>query len=246
MGLALLAAADLVLYFSILPMLPPAWNTPGSPPLYLLGVAGGALLLVSMGFVLAKRTRRGGAPPAWLFAHVVAAIIGMVLVAVHSAGFVGNPPALLFLVLIALAIIGIWARTRVSRRIAETFATRYGNFRPVDPVTRHRLGEIIEKKTGLLQRLDPTAAEGTFSLTPAHWFQCPLLSLAYGRLVSKENRLIGARRSLPVIQAYWRRVHIMLSLLFVVGLLIHIFTVTFFAEFAAQGREVTWPHFSMW
>jgi hypothetical protein len=81
------AAVALVFYFAVVhPALPKAWRTPGNPELYLLGVAGAALLLVSMVFVVVKRTGRGGSPPAWFIAHVVCGTIGTVLVAIHSAG----------------------------------------------------------------------------------------------------------------------------------------------------------------
>ena len=81
-GLMLTAIAFLAVYFSMFAWLPTTWQTPGSLPLYVLGVFGTALLLVSMVFVWVKRTGRGGLPPAWFTAHVVAAILGMVLVAV--------------------------------------------------------------------------------------------------------------------------------------------------------------------
>jgi hypothetical protein len=40
--------------------------------------------------------------------------------------------------------------------------------------------------------------------------------------------------------------HIALGALFVAGLAAHVFTVTFMAEYAAQGREITWPHVNLW
>ncbi len=246
LGLLLAGVLVLVAYFSALPWLPAAWKTPGSPPLYALGVAGGASLLVSMGFVAAKRSARAGPPPAWLRVHVVAAMLGTVLVAIHSAGSLGRPPALLFLVLIALAMLGVWARTRVSRQMSGTFATRYENFAPPHPFITERLGQFIAAKTRLLESLDPAASEGTFALTPAHWLRRPWRAFCYNRLARSETRLIGARKSLPAIQAHWRRMHILLGLLLLLGVAAHIFAVTFFAGYVADGREITWPHFSAW
>jgi hypothetical protein len=48
LGLMLATVAFLLAYFSILALLPAAWQTPGSPPLSVLGIMGAALLLVSI------------------------------------------------------------------------------------------------------------------------------------------------------------------------------------------------------
>ena len=243
-GLMLTAIAFLAVYFSMFAWLPTTWQTPGSLPLYLLGVVGTALLLVSMVFVWVKRTGSGGLPPAWFTAHVVAAILGMVLVAVHSGGSLTRPPALLFLVLIGLSVVGVWARTRVSHQMSATFGSRYQNFGAMDANRRAQLQQIISRKQELLLRLDPTAKEGTFSLQIVHWCRKPWLAWPYARLAREENRCIGTRRALPLVQAYWRWVHIMLALVFMIGLVSHVFTVTFLAEYAAEGREIIWPHLS--
>ncbi|MEE8397154.1 MAG: hypothetical protein V3S29_13950 [bacterium] len=234
----------LAAYFLLLPHLPQAWRTPGSFPLYFFGIAGGALLLLSFGFVLAKRGGRGGSPPAWFAAHVAGAVVGAVLVAVHSAGSLTRPPALLLLALLALAALGVWARLRLSGAMAAVFASRHQNFAPAEPVLRKRFEEILAAKVVLLARLDPAAAEGTFSLAPAHWLRRPAAALAYARLAGRERRLIGARKTLGFGHAHWRRLHILLAVIFVAGLLAHVFTVTFFAEYAASGRQITWWHIS--
>ncbi len=243
-GIALASVIFLAVYFSILALLPVAWQTPGSPLLYVFGVVGAVLLLVSVVFVLVKRTGHGGAPPAWFAAHVVAAILGMVLVAIHSAGSLNRPPALMFIALIGLSVVGVWARTQVSSQMSATFGTRYKNFGAADPVRRERLREILSRKRNLLLRLDPRASEGTFSLRMDHWYSKPWLAVPYARLVREENRLVGARHTLPPVQAYWRWVHIVLGLVFMIGLISHVFTVTFLAEYVAEGRDITWPHIS--
>lgn len=244
LGLVLAAVVFLIVYFSMFPLLPAVWQTPGSLPLYWLGIIGAALLLVSMLFVGVKRSGHGGSPPAWFAAHVVAAIMGMVLVAVHSAGALKEPPALMFLALLGLSIAGVWARIRVARQMSATFGARYNNFGAVDAARRERLREIIARKTELLTQLAPSASEGTFSLRAIHWCAKPLLAFPYARLVREENRLIGGRRTLPAVQAYWRWVHMVLGVIFVLGLLSHLFTVTFMADYVAAGRPITWPHVS--
>jgi hypothetical protein len=241
------AVAVLVLYFSaIQPALPPAWRTPGSPELYLTGVAGAALLLVSMGFVLAKRTGRGGPAPAWFVAHVVGGTAGAVLVAVHSAGFLRRAPALLFLALVALVVLGVWARTRGAARMAATFSSRRTSFAPADPATRQQFAPIIAAKRALLSELDPSASEATFSPTLSHWIRSPGLTRRYTSLVREENRLMGTRASVGLVQAWWRPLHLAIAYLFVLGLVVHVITVTFFAGYVAGGGPITWWHLKDW
>lgn len=241
------AAIALAAYFAVVrPTLPLAWRTPGSAPLYIVGAAGAALLLVSMVFVLVKRTGRGGPPPAWFAAHVVAGTIGAVLVAIHSAGFLRRPPALLFLALIGLAVLGVWARVRLSRRMAATFATKQQSFTPARAETREHLAAVIRAKRDLLPMIDPAASEGTFSLTLAHWLGRPRAALRYAHFVRAENRLIGTRRSVGLGQAYWRPLHLALAYLFVFGVIVHVVTVTFFAGYVAGGGSITWWHVTDW
>lgn len=189
--LVLAIGLSLVGFFLLQPYLPKPWQTPGSTPLYLVGVAGAALLLVSMVFVLVKRTGRGGSPVAWFVAHVFAASAGTVFVVIHSAGFLRRPPALLFLVILGLIVLGVWARVRLARRMSATFGTKHQNFRPLDTTRRAALQAIITQKQDILRTLDPDAREGTFSVTLAHWLRKPGAAMAYARLVRAENRLMG-------------------------------------------------------
>jgi hypothetical protein len=245
-GMVAAIVLSLLLYFAVLPLLPQALRTPGSPVLYAVGAFGACLLLVSMAFVLAKRTGRGGSPPAWFYAHVVASSLGTVLVAIHSAGYLRRPPALLFLALAALILLGVWARVWLSRRISGTFGTKHGHFAVRGLDLRARLSDVVARKVALLRVLDPGAAEGTFSPTLAHWLRHPRLSARYARLVRVENRLIGTREMVSLQQAYWRAVHLALAYTFVAGLIIHVITVTFFAGYVADGGPITWWHLAAW
>lgn len=237
----------LVLYFWLVrPLLPVAWRTPGSPTLYVSGVLGALLLLVSMAFVVAKRTGRGGSPQVWFIAHVVCATLGSILIAVHSAGFLRRPPALLFLALLFLAVLGVWARLRGSRQMAATFANKQRAFAPVGNSDRSRLAAVISRKRELLRSIEPQAVEGTFSLTLSHWIRAPRSALAYARLVREESVLVGNRASVGSRQAYWRPLHLVLAYLFVLGILIHVITVTFFAGYVADGGAITWWHLTEW
>lgn len=240
----------LALYFSLLPVLPEALRQPGSPIVYLLGVVGTILLLVPVVFVLIKRTGRGGSPVVWFIAHVGCANIGFLLVAIHTTGKLDQMPALLFLNLIALMALGIWARVQTSRTMADTFGTKLKGFvRPslgTAPGSRAELRETIDRKSELLKRLDPAANEATFSVTLSHLVRRPADAIRYLRLAQKEQRLIGARTSVGPIQAWWRPLHLATAATFIAGALIHIVMVTFFAGYVADGGPVTWWHITAW
>ncbi len=213
---------------------------------HLCAVAGSALLLVPMGFALAKRTGRGGSPPRWFVAHVAAATAGLVLVAGHTSGRLERPPALLLLALVGLALTGAVARVRLSADIAATFGTKRAPFRALDADRRDALRRLIQRKIEVLAELDPVAGEATFSVTLAHCIRAPRLASAYARLVRQENRLMGTRHSVGAAQAYWRPLHLVLAYGFVIGLLIHIVVVTLFAGYAAGDRDIYWWHIAAW
>lgn len=223
-----------------------AWRTPGSPQLYLTGVAGVLLLMVPVAFVIAKRGGSGANPVNWFNAHVGCSLLGMVLIAVHSGGFLRRPPALLLLTLLALAVLGVWARMRGSKRIAATFASKAPAFNVPDAATRERLRALISEKRALLAQLDPQANEGTFSVNLPHFIRSPGLALAYRRLAREESLLLGTRAAVSAQQAWWRPLHMALAWIFVLGVVIHVITVTFFAGYVADGGAITWWHLRAW
>ena len=240
------AALAIAAWFALRPALRISWSTPGSPQLYLAGVLGALLLLVSMVFVVVKRSGHGALAPAWFIAHVVCGTLGAVLVVVHSAGFLRRPPALLFLALLGLIVLGVWARVRLSARMAATFASKQRGFVPAGGASRTALAAVIERKRSLLASLEPAAREATFSPTLIHWIRSPRASLRYARLVGEENSLTGTRASVGAQQAWWRPLHLALAYLFVLGLVIHVITVTFFAGYVAGGEPITWWHLTAW
>lgn len=240
------AAAMIVLWFAIRGALPELWRTPGSPALYVAGVAGVLLLLVPVVFVLAKRGGHSRNPVGWFNAHITCSLLGMVLIAIHSGGFVRRPPALLLLTLLALALLGIWARLQGSRRMSATFASKAPAFQVPDAATRERLRALIVEKRRLLAELDPQAGEGTFSVNLPHFLRRPRLALAYRKLAREESLLLGTRRAVSAAQAWWRPLHMVLAWLFVLGVVIHVITVTFFAGYVADGGPITWWHLTAW
>jgi len=238
--------AAIALYFTVLPRMPEEWRTPGSPELYLMGVSGAALLLIAAGFSVAKRGRSLSSPVAWFTVHVNLACLGSLCIAIHSVGYMRRPPALLILVLLGLAILGNWARIWGAKRMAETLGTKRSGFAAPDPVLRTQLIELIERKRELLSHLDPRAQEAVFSPNLSHWLGHPFLTLAYLRFVREEETLIGVRKSVGRMQAWWRAAHLTLAGLFVIGLVIHVVTVTFFAAYVADGGEIYWWHLTKW
>ena len=108
------------------------------------------------------------------------------------------------------------------------------------------MARLIQEKESLLSRLEPGANEGTFSPRLKHWFSRPGLTLAYARLIGRENKLMGMRAGVSPAQAYWRLIHIALAFVFILGMLGHIVTVTFFAGYVSGGGDIYWWHLTRW
>lgn len=240
------AAVVLAAFFLLRPMLPDDWRQPGSVPLQSFAIAAALLFLVPVGFYFNKRTGAGGASGSWLAAHVSAAVVGTVLAVMHGAARFDDPPALLVLALIGLAATGATARAYLSRDMSATFGSKRRAFAGPDPALRAELALLIGRKRALLKRLDPDASEATFSVALHHWLRRPGMAHAYARLQRRESALIGARKSVGAMQAWWRPLHILLAYGLVLGLLTHIVTVLFFAGYVAGGREIYWWHFTAW
>ena len=235
-----------VLFFLARPHLPPAWATPGSPELYLIGVLGATLALTPFAFSLAKRGGRSESPPAWFIAHVIAGCVGIALLIVHSGGYIRRPPALLLAGGVFLVLQGAWARLALSHRIGATFGSKYRPFMVPSTADKARLAAVIEAKRQLLSVLAPSRSEATFSPLLSHWLRHPILAFRYARLARREMQIIGQRRAVPAAQAYWRAVHMTVAFLFLIGLVIHVVTVNFFAGYVADGGPITWWHVTAW
>lgn len=242
-ALAVAIVLSIMVYFGIvLGRLSEAWRSPGSPELYFTGIIGALFLLLPLFFSLSKRTSGRSRPPTLFVVHVVAGSVGVILIAVHTAGVLHRPPALLFGLLIALVGLGFWARIMESRKLSGAFGTRKNSFTPSNSDRRDQFAVIIENKQALLANLDSSASEGTFSVTLAHCFKSPFHAFRYLRLVRAERKLLGTGGWLGTSKTYMRRLHIFLAYLFLCGLLLHVFIVTVFPKYAARGGPVTWWH----
>jgi hypothetical protein len=234
------------LFFFLRAALPSAWSTPGSPELYLTGVLGASLCLTPFAFSIAKRSGKAENLPAWFIVHVVAATIGVALLVVHSGLHLGRPPALLLGAALFLILQGAWARAFLAHQVSGVFGGKYAAIVGTGTIDKDRMRTLIDAKTALLQRLDPAAQEALFSPNLSHWCGHPFLSFRYIRLAQAEAGLIGQRRAIAPVLAYWRTLHIAMAFLFLAGLLIHVFTVTFFAGYVADGGPITWWHLADW
>lgn len=244
--LLLLAGFVIAAYFVLKPLLPEAFQTPGSPVLQTAAIAGAVLLLAPLAFSFAKRSGRSAMPNRWFIAHVVASLAGFALIAAHTAAKLDRPPALLLLVFLALAVSGAVARLRLSRAMAATLGRKTRGFAAPDPALRQELQSLIARKKALLLQLEPEASEGTFSVTLSHWLRSPGRAFAYSRLAARETSLMGTRRSVSFAQAFWRPLHMAMGWIFLAGMVVHIVVVTFFAGWTAGDRDITWWHLAAW
>lgn len=241
---AVTAGVFAALFFAILAS--PESRAPGTPLRQSAAIIGALLLLVPFAFSIAKRSGLSASPPAWFVAHVLCGAVGTVLIFVHAAG--GNfisPPGVVLIALLFIVVQGLWARAYLSDDIATLFAARISSFRQADPVLREQIARIIEQKRQLLARLDPLASEALFSPDLRHGLRHPWLSLRYARLAATEARLVG-RREAGLKLALWRRVHIAVAYLFVIGVILHVLLVTFFAGYVAGGDPIYWWHLAAW
>jgi hypothetical protein len=236
-GLALLGLVAL-------PSLPGGLGRPGGPVLQTAAILGSALLLAS--FVAVLRKKAGHPGKAGFRAHVWLASAGAVLVAVHSTGSLFKIPSLLLLALAGLIALGVWSRVLGSRQMARIFGTKMAGFSKPDEVTRTRLKALIGEKQALLREIETGASEATFSLQPRHWLASPARAWTYHQAVLEEHRLIGTRATVSPVLAYWRIFHRLIAWGFLIGLAVHILTVTFFAGYVAEGREIYWWHLAEW
>jgi hypothetical protein len=235
---------------SFVVILPLAWELrPGAPLPQMAAIIGSLLLLVPFLFSLLKRSGGSQNPPFWFVVHVLSSTAGSALIFFHAAG--GDwlsPPGLVLLALLFLVVQGILSRALIAPMISHLFAGSVSsfNFTQSIQIDRGRLARIIEAKIALLKRLDPEADEALFSPRFKHWARSPWGTCQYQRLIRGEAKLVGARRRAGPLLALWRRLHLLVAALFLLGLLAHGVTVLLFAGYAAGGDEIYWWHLTAW
>jgi hypothetical protein len=237
-----------IAYAALSPRLLPFDARPGAPVGQSLGVIAGALLLLSLLYLPAKRTEAVATPNRRLvLVHVVLGSVGAAVALAHSRLVVGQPPILVLLAFLGLLGTGIYGRLVASQRLGPTFGRGGHPFRPGEG-TPSDLQAFVERKRALLARLERGAREATFTLTLGHWARHPLRAARYYWLHLRERQRMralaaaGYGERVTWGERLWRVGHLVLAWLAVLGLLAHVVTTLFFAEFAAGGREIYWWH----
>jgi signal transduction histidine kinase len=248
-GLALLAAVALFLglaYAALASRLVPYNPRPGAPVGQTLGVIAAALMIATLLYLPAKRSDVLSAPNRRLVLwHVVLGMTGAGVALAHSRLVVDHPPILVLLAFLGLLATGLYGRIIASRRLGPTFGRGGSPFRPAAALPAG-LGDLVDRKRRLLATLEPAAREGTFALALSHWALQPLRAARYYALALEERRRMraigasGYRDEVSTLERWWRIGHLILAWLAVIGLVAHVVTTLFFAQWAAGQREVYW------
>jgi signal transduction histidine kinase len=219
---------------------------PGAPVGQVLGVIAAALMIATLLYLPAKRSEVLSAPNRRLvLAHIVLGLIGAGVALAHSRLIVQHPPILVLLAFLGLLATGGYGRVIASRRIGSTFGRGGNPFRPAAGPPES-LRAVMRKKRDLLARLEPAASEGTFALALSHWARQPFHAARFYALSLGERRQMralgaaGYRSEMGALERGWRVAHLVLAWLAVLGLLAHVVTTLFFAQWAADDREVYW------
>jgi hypothetical protein len=87
-----------------------------------------------------------------------------------------------------------------------------------------------------------------FALALRHWARRPWRAARYYYLSLEERRRMravaasGYRAEMGPLERWWRAGHLIVAWLAVAGLIAHVVTVLFFAQWAAGDRQVYWWH----
>ncbi|MGH7321653.1 MAG: hypothetical protein ACRELA_18800 [Candidatus Rokuibacteriota bacterium] len=221
---------------------------PGAPVGQTLGVIAAGLMIATLLYLPAKRGDVLTVPNRRLaLLHIILGSVGAAVALAHSRLVVTEPPFLVLLAFLGLLATGLYGRLVASQRLGPTFGRGGNPFRsgggPPD-----ELRAFAARKRALLARVDPGAREATFTLSLGHWNRQPLRSLRYYVLSFEERRRMraleaaGYRERMGLLEQVWRVGHLLLAWLAILGLLAHVTTTLFFADFAAGGREIYWWH----
>lgn len=255
--LALIAAALIVLcavYLAGGSAWLPVDLRPGSPIGQSTGILAGLVLLATFWYLPLRRSddtrSRKSTLQNW---HALLGTFGTALAVVHSHAALREWSTLVLLASIGLLISGLYGRLFAPLRVGAAFgrgAVPFANaVRPGDADAT--AGKLVQAKRELLKTFAPDSREAVFVLRWKHWRHYPRAAFAYYRLVLAERRLLGRNRlsaqgEIPLLERIWRRLHLLLAALFVIGLAAHVVTTVFFAGYVADGREIYWWHLARW
>jgi hypothetical protein len=249
--LALGCAGMLILgiaYAALAPWIVRLDPRPGAPVGQTLGVLAGCLMLATLMYLPAKRSDGVSVTNRRLvLAHIVLGVAGAAMAVAHSRLVVTHPPILVLLAFLGLLATGAYGRVVASRRLGPSFGRGGHPFRPAAGPPGS-LRDMMERKRQVLARLQPGADEATFALALSHWAWQPLRALRYYALSLEERRRMralvaaGYTAEMGALERWWRVGHLALAWLVMIGLLAHVVTTVFFAQWAAGEREVYWWH----
>jgi hypothetical protein len=250
-ALAAVAAVILLLgliYAALAPSLGGHDTRPGAPVGQSLGVIAGVLMLATLLYLPAKRSDVLSAPNRRLVrAHIVLGTTGAGIALAHSRLIVTHPPVLVLLAFLGLLATGLYGRVIASRRMGPTFGRAGNPFHPAGGPPE-RLRVLIDRKRSLLALLEPESSEGTFALALSHWASHPWRAAHYYALSLEERRRMralpaaGYQSEMDALERWWRVGHLVLAWLAVLGLVAHVVTTLYFAQWAAGERDVYWWH----
>lgn len=235
-------------YAAVTPAALPYDGRPGAPVGQAIGVIAAVLMIMTVLYLPAKRSEAFAIANRRLVAvHVTLGSVGAAVALAHSRLVVTQPPVLVLLAFLGLLGTGLYGRLIASQRLGPTFGRGGDPFQPAADVPE-ALRALMEKKRSLLTRLDPTARESTFALRLGHFGWHPMRATRYYVLSLWERRSVralaaaGYRARVGILEHLWRVGHLVLAWLAILGLVAHVVTTLFFAEFAAGGREIYWWH----
>jgi hypothetical protein len=247
-GVMLAAIPVLGFLYAAAPAVFPYDARPGAPVGQTLGILAGCLMIATLLYLPAKRSDMLSTPNRRLvLAHVVLGTVGFGIALAHSRLVLDQPPILVLLAFLGLLASGAYGRVIASRRLGPTFGRGGHPFRPATGPPLE-LRAFVARKQAVLHRLAPGAREATFTLTLSEWGRHPVLALRYYALSLEERRRMralaatGYAERMGRLEGLWRVGHLLLAWAAVIGLLAHVTTTLFFADFATGGREVYWWH----
>lgn len=226
---------------------------PGSVVGQSLGIVAAVLMLGSISYVLVRRSNSERSKPRAQLLHSLIGSVGVATAVVHSHVYLREWSAWVVLAAIGLLATGLYGRLLSPQRVGRAFGRKALPFMSAaDGFAHLELDDLMKKKQALAAAFgNEQLPERQFVLRLHHWRRHPLLAYRYQGLAAQERRQIArhplcstASASLP--ERWWRRAHLFLAVLFVVGVLTHVVTTVFFAGYVADGREIYWWHLTDW
>ncbi len=169
------------------------------------------------------------AKPAAQTWHSRVGAFGTTLAVLHSQATLREWSALVLLAITGLLTTGLYGQVMAPLRVGSAFgrsAIPYATAAPdaTSNATSNATRDLIQAKRIPLKTFTAGTQEGEFVLRWHHWVQHPPAALGYYRLTVAERRLLvrhplSGSTQISVWGRLWRRFHLWLAALFIVGIL---------------------------